>query len=208
LDDSAPAKPGETVASVALEEDVMQALRVVLVVAGVLLCGKGALLGAEDYPLSLTMDASANSGTATVTAQVTIRVERLMADAARTRVSDELKHGGYTNFLRALRPLPVVGAVETSGRKVDLRYAHEQRDESGRRLVLVADQPLFFLNADPGKIRAGYELTIVELRFDGKGSASGTMAGAARVKPAPDGSVVLDDFAVAPVKLAQRGSRP
>jgi hypothetical protein len=34
------------------------------------------------------------------------------------------------------------------------------------------------------------------------------MTGAARVKPGPDGSVILDDFAEAPVELTVRPSPP
>jgi hypothetical protein len=185
----------------------MQAVRV-LVVAAVFLCGSGFVQGAEDYPLSLTMDANLTAGPTTVSSVVTIQVERLMSKSGLTRVSNELKFGGYTRFLNALRPLPVVGSVEVNGRKVDLRYANEQRSEAGRRLVLVSDQPLFFLSSDPDKNRTGYQLTIVELNFDAKGSVSGTMAGAARVKPSPDGSVVLDDFSGAPVKLTPRVTKP
>ena len=75
-------------------------------------------------------------------------------------------------------------------------------------LTLVADQPLFFFGADPAKVRAGYALTIVDLRLDEKGGGTGTMAGAARVKPAPDGTVILDDFAETPVELTVRPSLP
>jgi hypothetical protein len=184
----------------------MQAVRVLVLAAA--LSGSGFAQGAEDYPLSLTMDASLTAGPTTVNSVVTIRVERLMSKSGLTRVSNELKFGGYTRFLNALRPLPVVGSVEVNGRKVDLRYANEQRNEAGRRLVLVSDQPLFFLSSDPDKTRTGYQLTIVELNFDAKRSVSGTMAGAARVKPSPDGSVVLDDFSGAPVKLTPRVTKP
>jgi hypothetical protein len=84
---------------------------------------------------------------------------------------------------------------------VDIRYAHEQKESAGRRLVLIADRPLFFLGGDPAKSKAGYELTVVELRFDAQGGVTGTMAGAARVKPSPNGPV-LNDYAEAPVRLS------
>jgi hypothetical protein len=123
-----------------------------------------------------------------------------MLESRRTRVTDALRYGGYGNFVTALRTLPSVGTVALGRRTVEIRYADEREDATGRRLILVADQPLFFLG-DEAKPRAGYELTLVELRFDAAGAASGTMAGAARVKPGPDGQVVIDDFAEAPVPL-------
>jgi len=177
-------------------------------VAGVLACLAGSTRAAGVYPVTMVADAQVKTANATVTSSVTIRVDRLMEENRRTRVTDALKFNGYPGFLNTLRPLPPVGTIELGTRKVDIRYAYEQEDGTGRRLALVADRPLFFLAADPSKARAGYELTVVLLRFDQKGAGEGTMAGAARVKPAPDGGVVLDDFAEAPVQLKIRESRP
>jgi hypothetical protein len=170
----------------------------------------GAVLAsaAGQYPLTLVANAKLSSGATTVTSVVTIRLDRLMAASQRTRVLDGLKYNGYQGFMDALRPLPPIGTVETQGRRVDVRYAWESTVEKGRRLVVVADKPLFFLAGDPSKARAGYELTVVDLLFDDRGEGMGTMAGAARVKPAPDGGVVLGDFAEAPVQLTIPASHP
>ena len=126
-----------------------------------------------------------------------------MNETFRTRVTDALKFGGYPKFLPALRLLPVIGTIEVGERKVEVKYVREEKREKGIRLVLVADRPLFFLS-DPSKARAGYELTVVDLSLDAQGAGTGTMAGAARVKPTPEGGVVLDDFAETPVELAVR----
>jgi hypothetical protein len=162
---------------------------------------------AGTYPLMLTLDANATAGAAAVSSTVTIRIDRLMEENRRTRVTDALSYGGYPNFLTALRSIPAVGAIGLQKRSVDIRYAREQQEGTGRRVVLIADHPLFFLSADPGKARAGYELTVVELRFDDRGGVTGTMAGAARVKPSADGPV-LDDYAEAPVRLTMHQARP
>jgi hypothetical protein len=102
--------------------------------------------------------------------------------------------------MNALRPLPVIGSIATPNGNVKVRYAWETAVENKNRLIVVADKPLFFLPAESPPPRAGYELTFVELLFDESGAATGTMSGAARVKPAPDG-IVLDDFAAVPVTL-------
>jgi hypothetical protein len=169
----------------------------------------GPIWTSADYPLTLTLDATADAAAATVASSVTIRVDRLMEENRRKRVTDALTYSGYGHFLNALRAIPVIGAIELGSRSVDIRYAHEQQEEAagGRRLLLVADRPLFFLSGDPAKTRAGFELTIVELRFDARGEVSGTIMGAARVKPSPDG-VVAGDFADAPVRLRSRAARP
>jgi hypothetical protein len=172
-----------------------------LAVAGCLVAASGPLHAALQYPLTLTLDARLTVGVTTVTSKLTIRVSRAMDGFSLTRAQDALKHGGYPNFLNALRILPAVGDIATQSAKATVRYAREQQDGATTRLVLVADTPLFFLNADPSKARAGYHLTVVELRVDEQGNVTGQMAGAARVKPVPDGGVVLDDYTEELVQL-------
>src|SRR5947207_282331 len=135
----------------------------------VVACLAGSARAAADYPLVLTLDAVADTPTTAVTASVTVHVDRLMEESRRKKVTDALAYGGYGNFLPALRLLPPVGTITLNGRTVSIRYAREQPEEAGRRLVLVADRPLFFLGGDPAKARAGYELTLLDLRFDATG---------------------------------------
>jgi hypothetical protein len=173
----------------------------------VLLCGVRAVHGALDYPLTVTLDARAQNAGAAVTSSVSITVDRLMEPNRRARVMDALKYGGYVNFMPALRALPAIGAIALGTRMVEVRYAHEEPHSKGRRLLVVADRPLFFLG-DPAKARTGYELTIVDLLIDDEGAVTGTMTGAARVKPDRDGAVVLDDYAEVLVQLTGRVRRP
>jgi len=180
-------------------------LRSLAAAAGLAACLGASGLAAGEYPLTLTLDARANSGASAVTSSVRIHLDRLMEESRRKRVTDALSYGGFANFLTALRTLPPIGEIGVEGRTVEIRYAREQQDAEGRRLVIIADHPLFFLRGDPAVSRAGYELTVVELRFDPNGKVTGTMAGAARVKPSP-GGVVLDDYAAAPVRLTTPGA--
>jgi hypothetical protein len=162
-----------------------------------------AAVQAADFPLTLAASAQVTKGATTITTTFTIHVDRVMNETFRKRVTDALMHGGYPNFLPALRALPPIGTIEVGERKVEVRYVREEPREKGTRLVLVADRPMFFLG-EPAKARAGYELTMVDLTLDAQGNGTGTMAGAARVKPTADGGVAVDDFAEAPVQLTVR----
>ena len=185
----------------------MRALHRALLVGG-LAVGAGVPGHAAQYPVALAVDAQVKSGATAITSKLTIRVDRLMEESRWMRVSDALKFGGYANALNTLRALPPVGTIQLEKRLVDIRYAREQGQATkGRRLLLIADRPLFFLSGDPKKSRAGYELTVVDLQIDEQGGVSGTMNGAARVKPSPDG-VVLDDFADVEVQLTGRVTQP
>jgi hypothetical protein len=176
----------------------MRPFCVALLIAS-LLIPSSAFAQAAAYPLTLVVDAQAKSAVTTITSKLTIQVDRPMDDTYRGRVTDAFKHGGYPNFLNTLRTLPEIGSIQLEKRKVVIRYGREENQETGRRLILVADRPLFFLGDT--KPRAGYELTLVELRIDAKGGVTGTISGAARVKPAPDGAVVLDNYAETPAQL-------
>jgi len=160
----------------------------------------GGRVGAAEYPLQLELEASAESDMTQVKSTVVITIDRLMLPSRRARAMDALAHTGYAGFLTLLRSLPPVGTIAVGNRKVEVRYAHEEPRDSGRRLVVVADQPLFFLGGGD-KARAGYELTMVELMFDATGGVTGRMAGAARVKPDRTGAPLLDDYAERPVRL-------
>ena len=155
--------------------------------------------GAADYPFMQRLDARVQVGDTTITSKITVGVDRLMEQSRWKRVTDALNHGGYTNFMTALRMLPPIGYVQLNARRVDVRYAREEQRPAGRRLLVVADKPLFVLG-DPAKSRPGFELTVVELNIDAAGAITGSMAGAARVKPSPDG-VKLEDYAEALVTL-------
>jgi hypothetical protein len=154
---------------------------------------------AADYPLMRQLDAHVQVGDTSIASKITVGVDRLMEESRWKRVTDALNHGGYTNFMTALRMLPPIGWVQLNGRRVDVRYAREEQRPTGRRLLVVADKPLFVLG-DPAKSRPGFELTVVELNIDASGAITGSMAGAARVKPSPDG-VKLEDYAEALITL-------
>ena len=48
---------------------------------------------------------------------------------------------------------------------------------------------------------------MVEMMLDAQGAGTGIMTGAARVKPTPEGGLVVDEFEVAPVTLTIRRVR-
>lgn len=157
---------------------------------------------AQSYPKTLVARAEVSGDAGGLTGTLTIRIERLMPDFDFKAVTDGLKFGGYPGALSALRKLPEIGYVQIGDRKTSLKYAHERPDRKPR-LVLVTDRPIFFVGggAPDAKPKAGYELGIIELDLDAQGNGQGTMAAAARVKPGPDGGVILDDYATAPVRL-------
>src|SRR6476620_734974 len=155
-------------------------------------------------PEQFTANAQTTSaGGASAAATVTIDVRRYTPDAERTAVETALKGGGYPAFLTALRKAPEVGTVGMGTQKWSIRWAREQSSASGRTIVFVTDQPMFFIggarvNAKP---RAGYEVGLIRLQVDSAGMGKGEMAAAARVKPGGETGVQVDDYADQPIAL-------
>jgi len=178
-----------------------RASALVFVTAAWLAAATAAAGAAGDYPLVRELDARVKLGDTSIVSKITVSVDRLMEPNRWTRVTNALKHGGYSNFVTALRALPPVGWVKLNARRVEVRYAHEEQRPGGRRLVVVADKPLFVLG-DAAKSRPGFELTVIELNIDANGAITGSMAGAARVKPSLEGDVILEDSAEALVTLS------
>ena len=144
------------------------------------------------------------SGTAAASATLQIHIERYTPDADRTAVESALKIGGYPGFLTALRKAPEVGYVQHGDEKTAIRWARQTDTPKGRTIVVVTEKPIFFVGggAATAKPRAGYEVAVIQMNVDDVGLGSGTMAGAARVKPGGETGVQIDDYADTPIKLA------
>ena len=134
---------------------------------------------------------------------IQVHLDRYTPDYDRTAVENGLKYNGFPGFVAALRKAPDVGYVELDGQKTAIRWARQAPSGAGRTIVVVTDKPVFFLGGgrSGAKPRAGYDVALVQLQVDAAGSGSGTMAGAARVKPGGATGVQVDNYADVPVKL-------
>jgi hypothetical protein len=140
-------------------------------------------------------------GAAAATIQVDI--QRYTPDSDRTAVESALKTGGYPAFLTALRKAPQVGTVSFGDQKWAIRWARETRNEKGRAIVVITDQPMFFVGGGrvDAKPRAGFEVALIRMDVDVVGLGRGTMTAAARVRPGGDAGVQIDDYAEKPITL-------
>jgi hypothetical protein len=143
----------------------------------------------------------ATGGAAAASIQIDIR--RYTPEADRTAVETALKTGGFAGFVAALRKAPDVGTVSMGERKWTIRWAREQQAADRRTIVVVTDQPIYFVGGGSvdAKPRAGYEVGLIQLQVDDVGFGSGTMAAAARVRPGGETGVQVDDYADQPIKL-------
>ena len=157
----------------------------------------------ETFAATVTISAQ-GAATGTVTAPITIQIDRYTPEFARKTMTDALRYrGGYPGFLQALREAPPAGALEVGGQKFVIRWAVQEPTDGGRRISIVTEKPVYFIGSGKAgaKPTAGYEVAVVLLTMDKSGHGDGTMAAAARVKPRGTTGVEIDDYAEQPVKL-------
>jgi hypothetical protein len=148
-------------------------------------------------PETFNAQASIKSAIGAVTTTVQIVLDRYTPDAERAAVESALKIGGYPGFVSALRKAPGVGRVELGGQQSTIRWARQTTSPKGRTIVVVTERPVFFIGGGGAKSKPkeGYEVALVELIVDDNGHGTGSMAAAARIKLAPEGGVLVDDYA-------------
>jgi hypothetical protein len=181
----------------------------------VLLGAGGSVLAqpGDGQPEIFTGTAQAKNAKGAVSGTIEVRLRRVTPQFDKAAVETALKEGGYPRFLTAIRNAPEVGQlVLGGGNPFSIRYARERVDATGRRLILVTDKPVFFVGggrADENlAARKGFEVAVIEIRIDGKGVGTGSMAAAARVRPDGDGGVLLDDFAEQLITLTNIARKP
>jgi hypothetical protein len=143
------------------------------------------------------------AGSAAASAPVTITVTRKMPQTEIDQLLAAFKSGGAAGLRKALVGVPPTGSVQLgAGKPTPTRMTLERTTDKGRLLTIVTDTPILFLGAGVAgaKPKEGYDFAVIDLEVDAKGSGSGTLAPAAKVR-VKDSAVVVDDDASELVKL-------
>ena len=183
------------------------------ILIAILLLGAPAWAGAQanNQPEVFTGTAQAKNATGAVSGTLEVRLRRVTPEFDRKAVETALKEGGYPRFLTAIRNAPEVGQlVLGGGAPIAIRYARERVDATGRTVIVVTDKPAYFIGGGRAESapRKGYEVAVITMRIGGEGNGTGSMAGAARVRPDGDGGVLLDDYAEQLIALANITRKP
>ena len=144
---------------------------------------------------------TASGGAAT--APVTITIDRKMSQVEAGKLGAAFKAGGAAALRKALAGVPPTGTIRLgAGNPTPTRITVERVTDTGRLLTIVTDQALFFIGAGaPGaKPEAGFDFAVVDLEVNAKGSGSGNLAPAAKIKMNGD-AFVVEDYGAEAVRL-------
>ena len=135
------------------------------------------------------------AGGASASAPVTITIDRKMSQSEADSLVAAFKAGGAAALRKKLVGVPPTGTVQIgAGTATPTRFTIERATGDGRLLTILTDKPLAFVGAGvPGaKPKEGYDFAVIDIQVDAKGSGSGTIAPAAKIKLNQDAFVVED----------------
>jgi hypothetical protein len=150
--------------------------------------------------------ALAHLPTAGATAPVEIRLDGVSSEQDVQRLRGLLADSGPDAVIRALERMPSLGKISTTGTIgfYDFKVVRSTPTANGRRIVAVADRPIGFLESYYNTRSTDYRFGILRLDLEGSGDdekGTGELIYAAKVKIDDDGSVDVENFNFAPVRL-------
>ena len=145
-----------------------------------------------------------NTAGGAATANVDIQITRWTPDAERERLTTILLEQGAAKMLEALKALPRLGSIRTTGTVGwDLRYARRtELPDGGQRIELITDRPIGTFEAADQSRSMEYPFTMIDLRLNAKGEGDGKLYVATRIA-ADKGTrvIVMENYNIAPVTL-------
>jgi hypothetical protein len=173
------------------------------VLSGALLMTTTAARGqtpAEVFTATATVKAADGK---TVSAPLTIQIDRKMSQAEADGLVAAFTSGGAAGLRTKLVGVPATGTIRIgAGKIVPTRFTIERTTSEGRLLTILTDQPLVFLGAAaPGaKPKEGYDFAVLDLTVDAKGTGTGVLAPAAKIK-LNQGAFTVEDYAAEVVRV-------
>lgn len=173
------------------------------VVAAALLMASAAPRGQTAAEVFTATASVKGAGGGSASAPVTITIDRKMSQSEANTLTAAFKSGGEAALRKALVGVAPTGSVKLgAGNPTPTRFTVERPTSNGRLITILSDKPLAFVGAVlPGaKPKEGYNIAVIDIEVDAKGSGSGSLAPAAKVKMNGD-AFVVDDYGTEAVQL-------
>lgn len=156
-------------------------------------------------PFFVTADLG-GGGNSLRSARVVIEVARCTSDSERDRLVRALTTDGEEALLQELNATGAVGSLQFNARLPwILRYARAMpQDGGGTRIFLATERPISAVAVWDDPRSTDYPFTVVDLLFERDGSASGSLALAARMTADDEGvSVNVETFETQPLAITE-----
>ena len=150
---------------------------------------------------SSTAFARAAGGSATF--GLSVYIDAYSPDNEIAQLAQTLRDKGNYELLNAVSKLKSKGRLSPTGRVgTDVKVIRVRQTEKGRRIFLVTDRPISFVELYNGTRSRDYEFGVVQLDLDEKGNGEGAMLVAMQIRFDKDNQLELEHYGIDPVRLA------
>ena len=138
---------------------------------------------------------------------VDIWVDRYTTDAEAKDWAGALLEGGSPALLKKLEDAKTIGKIRMTGRVgfYDFKLIRSHKTQDGRRIYLVGDRPVGFLEVYAGSRSQDYPFGILQLDLKqnskGKEEGTGALIYAGKIKVLENNSIEVETYGVEPIRL-------
>lgn len=162
-------------------------------------------IGAQDKPKRETIQAQAmgQNRAAGKNFNVTVSIDSYSTPDDQKLLIDAFNQGGQAALSKSLSKMKSKGRVAVTGTLgYDIAYVRTFPSAEGRRVRLITDRPIRFVEARENGRSTDYDISALELNInDDKSKSSGSLIIGLRVKVDKDNQFVFESYGSGPWKL-------
>lgn len=134
--------------------------------------------------------------------QVTIYISDYSSDAEAAQLAGAFADGGSRALFKVLTKLKSKGRVAPTGSTgYQVRFIRSVQTPNGRKITMLTDRPISFLERYYGTRSSDYQYGLVELNINDEGKGEGSLIYAAKVKGISVDSIEVENFGIEPARL-------
>jgi hypothetical protein len=134
---------------------------------------------------------------------IEIYINDYSSDAESNQLAGAFADGGSKALFKVLTKMKPKGRIAPVGRVgYEVRYIRSMQTPNGRKIVMLTDRPIGFLEAYYGTRSKDYQYALIEINIkdDGK-KGDGSLIYAAKVKAFAGNTIEVENFGIQPAKL-------
>lgn len=133
---------------------------------------------------------------------VTIYINDYSSDAEAAQLAGAFADGGSKALFKVLTKMKSKGRVAPTGSTgYQVRFIRSVQTPNGRKITMLTDRPISFLERYYGTRSSDYQYGLVELNLNDEGKGEGSLIWAAKVKSLSGNSIEVENFGIQPARL-------
>jgi hypothetical protein len=138
------------------------------------------------------------------TFNMTIIIQSYSTPQDQKTLIDAFNQGGHDAMVKVLQKMPSRGRIAMTGTLgTDIAYVRSFPTETGRKIRVVTDRPIYFRESYHAGRSTQYDVTVAELNIDKENAkkGSGTLILGARVRLNKSGQIEVESYGSGPWRL-------